>query len=119
TTTYQVPQQNQQETKTTQTQPANTQPQQPAQPPRPQTEWEKLGISEYAYYNTPMFSWEEKAYSNINDCINEANSINQKYGFVTNYGYVSGKYVDTIGCWVKVYVDGNKYYLGAFRALGY
>lgn len=98
---------------------ADQQPKQAPVPTIPKTEWERLGISEYDYYNTPMFTWEERAYSNINDCMNEASSINQRYGFVTNYGYVSGKYVDTIGCWVKVYVNGNKYYLSAFKALGY
>ena len=102
-------------------QPQTSQPQnsQPQVPPRQQTEWERLGISQDAYFNTPMFSWEEKAYPSIDNCIKEASFINNKYGFVTNYGTVSGKYVDTVGCWVKIYVDGNKYYLSDFKALGY
>ena len=88
-------------------------------PSRPKTEWEILGITEYEYYNTPLFDWEEVSYKNMSDCQNEAKSINQKYGFVTNYGDTSGKYVNTIGCWVEVYVNGKGYYLNEFRALGY
>lgn len=79
------------------------------------TEWEKLGITKEEYENTKMFEWEEVAYSDIEQCKNTAQQINQQYGYVTNYGYVSGKYVNTVGCWVKVFIDGEKYYLNEFN----
>lgn len=88
-------------------------------PVKPKTEWEKLGISEYEYYNTPLLSWEEVSYKNMLDCQREAKAINQKYGFVTSYGNTSGKYVDTIGCWVIISMNGNDYFLNEFRSLGY
>ena len=79
------------------------------------TEWEKLGITKEEYENTKLFEWEEVAYSNIEQCKNTAQQINQQYGYVTNYGYVSGKYINTVGCWVKVFIDGEKYYLKEFN----
>ena len=78
------------------------------------TEWEKLGITKEEYENTKLFEWEEVAYSDIEQCKNTAQQINQQYGYVTNYGYVSGKYINTVGCWVKVFIDGEKYYLNEF-----
>ena len=91
----------------------------PSVPQEPLTEWEKLGISEYEYYNAKLFEWEEVAYKDINQCISEASRINTTYGFVTNYGTVSGKYVNTVGCWVIVNVNGKEYYLNEFKNLGY
>lgn len=85
----------------------------------PKSAWDQLGISEYEYYNAKRFSWEEVAYKNMADCQREAQAINQKYSFVTNYGNVAGKYVDTVGCWVEIYVNGTPYYLSQFRAMGY
>lgn len=79
------------------------------------TEWEKLGITKEEYENTKLFEWEEVAYSDIEQCKNTAQQINQQYGYVTNYGYVSGKYINTVGCWVKVFIDGEKYYLKEFN----
>ena len=112
-----------QETQTQQQSGVQPQPSQPQAPQeqtvQPQTEWEKLGITEYEYYNAKMFDWEEIAYKNIQDCQNEASRINQKYSFVTNYGNVAGKYINTVGCWVMVYVNGKGYYLNEFRNLGY
>ena len=32
---------------------------QPKEEPKKQTPWEALGVSEYHYYNEPMYSWEE------------------------------------------------------------
>ena len=91
----------------------------PSVPQEPLTEWEKLGISEYEYYNAKLFDWEEVASTDINECISDASRINNTYGFVTNYGYVSGKYVNTVGCWVTVNVNGIEYYLNEFENLGY
>lgn len=79
------------------------------------TEWEKLGITKEEYENIKLFEWEEVAYKDIEQCKNTAQQINQQYGYVTNYGYVSGKYVNTVGCWVKVFIDGEKYYLNEFN----
>mgnify|MGYP001073320128 CR=1 FL=1 len=91
----------------------------PEVPSKPKTEWEILGITEYEYYNTPLLSYEKVHYKNMADCQREAKSINQKYGFVTSYGDTTGKYVNTIGCWVIVSMNGKDYYLDEFRALGY
>ena len=91
----------------------------PQTPSKPQTEWEKLGISEYEYYNAKLYDDEEVAFKNIVDCKNEAIRINNTYDFVTNSGYVSGKYVNSVGCWVEVYIDGKPYSLSEFKAMGY
>ena len=98
----------------------SSQPTQPPQTPsKPQTEWEKLGISEYEYYNAKLYDEEEVAFKNIVDCKNEAIRINNTYDFVTNSGNVSGKYVNSVGCWVEVYIDGKPYSLSEFKAMGY
>ena len=57
--------QEQPKTETVQPAPVQTQPVQQPQPEpvREQTEWEKLGISEYDYYNSPMWSWARVDYS--------------------------------------------------------
>lgn len=57
--------QEQPKTETVQSTPVQTQPVQQPQPEpvREQTEWEKLGISEYDYYNSPMWSWARVDYS--------------------------------------------------------
>lgn len=57
--------QEQPKTETVQVAPVQTQPVQQPQPEpvREQTEWEKLGISEYDYYNSPMWSWARVDYS--------------------------------------------------------
>lgn len=57
--------QDQPKTETVQPAPVQTQPVQQPQPEpvREQTEWEKLGISEYDYYNSPMWSWARVDYS--------------------------------------------------------
>ena len=102
------------------TQTPSSQPTQPPQTPsKPQTEWEKLGISEYEYYNAKLYDEEEVAFKNIVDCKNEAIRINNTYDFVTNSGNVSGKYVNSVGCWVEVYIDGKPYSLSEFKAMGY
>ena len=103
------------------TQPSVVQNSQSSQAPSviAQTEWEKLGISEYEYYNAKLYSWQEIAYKNIGECSNEAKRINDQHGFITNYGNVAGKYVNNVGCWVIVYVNGQEYYLNEFKDLGY
>lgn len=91
---------------------------------RPQTEWEKLGITEYEYNNTPANSSDEINFKNIAECQSEANRINQrgraeKKNFVANYGYTPGAYVDVAGCWVKIWVDGVKYKYSQFVSAGF
>lgn len=54
--------------------------------PKEQTPWEKLGITEYEYYNTPVWSWQnvdfgvdlegDKYCANETDCLSKC----QKYG---------------------------------------
>ena len=31
--------------------------------------WEELGISEYDYYNKPMYSWEKIDFKSMNECL--------------------------------------------------
>lgn len=64
-TTKETKVQEQPKTETVQPAPVQTQPVQQTQPEpvREQTEWEKLGISEYDYYNSPMWSWARVDYS--------------------------------------------------------
>lgn len=81
------------------------------------TAWEILGISQYEYENATLYDGEEISFKDIEQCESEAERINKTYGFVTNYGYTSGKYLNNVGCWVKVYVDGTKYYLSQFNNL--
>ncbi len=78
--------------------------QQPVQePPREQTEWEKLGISEYDYYNSPMWSWARVDYSvktygsfdaTHQACINAGNQLEDIISFsCTNINSYSGDYL--------------------------
>ena len=58
----------------------------PDDTPKEQTPWEKLGITEYEYYNTPVWSWQnvdfgvdlegDKYCANETDCLSKC----QKYG---------------------------------------
>lgn len=58
----------------------------PDDSPKEQTPWEKLGITEYEYYNTPVWSWQnvdfgvdlegDKYCANETDCLSKC----QKYG---------------------------------------
>ena len=78
--------------------------QQPVQePPREQTEWEKLGISEYDYYNSPMWSWARVDYSvktygsfdaTHQACMNAGNQLEDIISFsCTNINSYSGDYL--------------------------
>lgn len=78
--------------------------QQPVQePPREQTEWEKLGISEYDYYNSPMWNWARVDYSvkiygsfdaTHQACINAGNQLEDIISFsCTNINSYSGDYL--------------------------
>ena len=78
-------------------------PQQQAEEQKVKTAWEELGISEYDYYNSPMWSWTRVDYS-IKDygsfenthqaCIDAGNSIEDITSFsCTNINSYSGNYL--------------------------
>ena len=75
-----------------------------------QTEWEKMGISEYDYYNSPVWSWQvvdfginldgNKKCSNESDCLAKCQSYGDEYIKTYSGGYkctnvfsYSGKYL--------------------------
>lgn len=75
----------------------------PKEQPKPETEWEKLGISEYDYYHKPMWSWARVDYS-IEDyktfeqthqaCIDAGNNMEDIISFsCTNINSYSGAYL--------------------------
>ena len=108
------------ETKTTSTSPNSSVSIQ--KPTTPQTEWEKLGISEYAYYNTPYFDWETVDFKNNGDCeaYIQRNVAADKYFTGGNYRIVNGKYTYSyIGCMVYLRHDGEKYTYQQAKAMGY
>lgn len=79
-------------------------------PPKEQTEWEKLGISEYDYYNSPVWSWQnvdfgvnlngDKNCTNETDCLTKCQNYGEEYIKTHSGGYRctnvlshSGKYL--------------------------
>lgn len=79
-------------------------------PPKEQTEWEKLGISEYDYYNSPVWSWQnvdfgvnlngDKNCTNETDCLTKCQNYGEEYIKIHSGGYRctnvlshSGKYL--------------------------
>lgn len=75
----------------------------PKEQPKSETEWEKLGISEYDYYHKPMWSWARVDYS-IEDyktfeqthqaCIDAGNNMEDIINFsCTNINSYSGAYL--------------------------
>ena len=85
------------------------------QPVRELTAWEKLGISEYAYYNTPEFSWERVDFKSNDQC----NAwIERKYNeekiIGGSYRIVNGKYTRSqIGCMVYGWDENGTEYTPA------
>lgn len=76
----------------------------PSEPPKKeQTAWESLGISEYDYYNSPMWSWARvdysvKNYGNFEQthqaCIDAGNNMEDIISFsCTNINSYSGDYL--------------------------
>ena len=71
--------------------------------PKKETEWEKLGISEYDYYHKPMWSWARvdysvKNYGNFEQthqaCIDAGNNMEDIISFsCTNISSYSGDYL--------------------------
>ena len=83
--------------------------------PRTMTEWEKLGISEWDYYNSPAPNEGELA-TNINDCDTEANNIISKYKLVAHSGDVYSYSDDYLGCWIVVNMsDGSWMFYNEFK----
>lgn len=98
--------------------------QQPQSSP-PQTEWERFGISEYAYYNTPMNDGEEVAFTgDISVCTAEINRLVNTYykdGLSGGNSYsINGKYTHSyIGCGINIFINGVKYKYSQVKAMGY
>ena len=75
----------------------------PEPPKKEQTAWESLGISEYDYYNSPMWSWARvdysvKNYGNFEQthqaCIDAGNNMEDIISFsCTNINSYSGDYL--------------------------
>lgn len=80
------------------------------EPPKELTEWEKLGISEYDYYNSPAWKWQtvdfginldgSKKCSNENECLTKCQEYGNEYLLDHNGGFkcnnvisYSGKYL--------------------------
>lgn len=91
----------------------------------PQTEWEKLGISEYDYYHTPMNNGEEVAFeSDTSVCTAEINRLVNIYfkdGLSGGNSYsVNGKYTYSyIGCGINIFINGVSYKYSQVMAMGY
>lgn len=89
------------------------------------TEWEKLGISEYDYYNTPNENEGEVAFrGDASLCKNEINRlINLYYDSGIdggNYYTINGKYTHSyIGCGIKMYMNGNSYTYNQIKSMGF
>ena len=86
----------------TQTQVQQSEPQQPVQQqeqPKQSGPWEAFGMSEYDYYNKPMYSWERVDFSSMNECI----SYGESYGpylngeVLYNCRYVTSASGNTLG----------------------
>lgn len=88
-------------------------------PPVPvQTEWEKLGISEYDYYNSPAKNEGEIAFRDAESvCDSVSANISNKYGLVTHFGDVKSYSENYIGCWITIHLaDGSWMFYKEFLA---
>ena len=89
------------------------------------TEWEKLGISEYDYYNTPSDNEGELAFKGSTSlCQNEINRLVNTYydsGIDGgNYYTVNGKYTHSyLRCGIKMYMNGNSYTYSQIKSMGF
>ena len=61
--------------------------------------WDAFGMSEYDYYNKPMYSWERVDFSSMNDCINYGENYEPyKNGLeLYNCRYVTSASGNTLG----------------------
>ncbi len=89
------------------------------------TAWEKLGISEYDYYNTPSDNEGELAFKGSTGlCQNEINRLVNTYydsGIDGgNYYTVNGKYTHSyLGCGIKMYMNGKAYTYSQIKSMGF
>lgn len=81
------------------------------------TEWEKLGISEYDYYNSPRPNEGEIAFREPEStCDRVSQEIASQYHFRTQYGDVHSYSEDYIGCWIVVNMyDGSWMFYSEFK----
>lgn len=97
----------------------------PIQPEKVLTEWEKIGISEYVYYNTPNDNEGELAIKgDIRSCKNELNRLLNTYydnGFDGGNTFtINGKYTHSyLGCGINVYINGKTYTYNQVKSMGY
>lgn len=83
--------------------------------PKVQTEWERLGISEYDYYNTPSHNEGELAFKGaISQCTNEKNRLINLYydkGIDGGREYtINGEYTHSyLGCGLNIIMNGRSY----------
>ena len=90
------------------------------EPQKPQTAWDKLGISEYEYYNTPMIAGDYKDFNNSSQCSRFLDIIESDLDLLGGYQDVLGKYTGgVIGCRIRIYIDGNVYSLSQFKNTQY
>lgn len=89
------------------------------------TEWDKLGISEYDYYNMPNDNEGEMVFKGDTSlCQKEINRLVNKYYDLGidggNYYTVNGKYTHSyLGCGIKMYMNGNAYTYSQIRNMGF
>lgn len=84
--------------------------------PKTLTEWEKLGISEYDYYNTPTPNEGEIA-KGITDCDSKAKEINDEYGFNVHSGDVKSYSDKYLGCWITIHFNDSSWmFYNEFKA---
>ena len=90
---------------------------QPSSPPV-QTEWGKLGISEYDYYNRPAPGEGEIAFSEAESkCDAVADNITNQYSFVTHTGDVRSRSENYLGCWITIhFADGSYMFYKEFMS---
>lgn len=81
------------------------------------TAWEKLGISEYEYYNSPGPNEGEIAFNKPESaCESAANTITKMYAFVTHFGDVKSYSDRYIGCWITIHLpNGEWMFYGKFK----
>lgn len=84
---------------------------------RPMTAWEKLGISEEQYNNSPGPNEGEIAFRKPESvCESTANSITNMYAFVTHVGDVKSYSDKYIGCWITIHLPSGEWmFYGKFK----
>lgn len=72
--------------------------------------WEKLGITENEYYNSPAPNEGELAFRDSETkCDQVENEITNKYTLVTHSGDVKSYSEKYLGCWITIYLPNNKW----------